>query len=377
MEVTDISLNGLNGIRSREGRALRAYQDSVGVWTIGYGITNYDKGIGFKVGPGVTLTEDQAEELLYSSLRRNYMPEVERVLDTDQCEHPQGAFDGGLSFHYNTGAIGRASWPHHLMAGDLDSARVSLESWNRAGGRVLRGLTLRREWEWGVISEEDYGRLTGPAELDTRGHIVGTGDLLTAVPGHADPNVVRAVLTDLPPTRPPEADAPLTSKPDHPGVNPKAGHIKLNGLPFSSTPSPGALALGSSGPGVAAVQHALNIVGHPTPVTGNFDSDTYESVKAFQATHPHVTADGTVGPATSSALVRHMDMQDKVKSVTGVAAGSAVGADAAWQWLSTHSALLISAGLAAVAVAALGYIVWNYRGEVAATINGITGRAVL
>jgi lysozyme len=39
------SEKGLAVIRSFEGRALKAYKDCVGVWTIGYGQTNYDSSV--------------------------------------------------------------------------------------------------------------------------------------------------------------------------------------------------------------------------------------------------------------------------------------------------------------------------------------------
>src|SRR5882672_12476169 len=111
-DIANMSLGGLNGIRQWEGRSLRAYQDEVGVWTIGYGITNNDKGIGFRVQSGATITAAQAEQLLYDSLRHNYLPDVFRALAPQaKLAHPQGAIDGGLSFHYNTGGVMRASWP--------------------------------------------------------------------------------------------------------------------------------------------------------------------------------------------------------------------------------------------------------------------------
>src|ERR1700722_12719455 len=105
---TDISIDGLNVTRAQEGRSLRAYQDVVGVWTIGYGLTNYDKGLPFlPIKQGTTITEQQAEWYLLKSIRDNYLPAVRKALIGGTYAHPQGAIDGGNDFHFNCGGIGK------------------------------------------------------------------------------------------------------------------------------------------------------------------------------------------------------------------------------------------------------------------------------
>ena len=52
-----------------------------------------------------------------------------------------------MSFHYNTGAIARATLTAKHRAGDRDGAGREFARWNRAGGRVLRGLINRRAAE--------------------------------------------------------------------------------------------------------------------------------------------------------------------------------------------------------------------------------------
>lgn len=339
---TDISVKGLNSIRSYEGRALRAYQDVVGVWTIGYGLTNMDKGLGFKVGPGVTITADQAEELLYSSLRRNYLPEVERVLLLDKCEHPQGALDGGLSFHFNTGGIGRASWPKELLAGNMSAARVSFQSWNKAGGKVIGGLVRRRASEWNIIANENYGTLSGPEEEGTRGQRIGTGELLTALPLHAATEVV-------------------------------AGSVKETGIPVAATPAPGALRLGDVGPAVIELQKALTAAGHPVEPTGTFDEGTQAQVIAVQQSHPNLTADGVAGPATTAALARTAALNKQVKTVTQIAPVVPVVATGLWQYLSAHAGQIALVGGAVAVVLVIAYVVYQHRSEVTALFNKATG----
>ena len=68
-----ISEKGLALIEEFEGCQLTAYQDEVGVWTIGYGITNADKSItGTTIKKGLTITKEKAEEWLEECLNRIY-----------------------------------------------------------------------------------------------------------------------------------------------------------------------------------------------------------------------------------------------------------------------------------------------------------------
>jgi GH24 family phage-related lysozyme (muramidase) len=59
----------------------------------------------------------------------------------------QAQFDALVSFHYNTGAIGRATLTRRHRAGDYAGAAREFARWNRAGGRVLPGLVRRRAAE--------------------------------------------------------------------------------------------------------------------------------------------------------------------------------------------------------------------------------------
>ena len=58
-----ISQKGLELIKRFEGCRLKAYQDSVGVWTIGYGTTNADKAItGETICQGLYISQETADE---------------------------------------------------------------------------------------------------------------------------------------------------------------------------------------------------------------------------------------------------------------------------------------------------------------------------
>lgn len=187
----DVTVDGLNATRMEEGRALRAYQDVVNVWTVGYGLTNFDKGLPFlPIGKGTTITEQQAEWYLLESIRKNYMPAVKRALEGGTYANPQGAVNGGNDFHFNCGGISKASWPKLLGAGNLAGAEAAMMSWNKAGGRVLADLTRRRARNWQEVSAGVYSHLSGPEVIEpganNRERASGTGDLLTTLPTAPD-----------------------------------------------------------------------------------------------------------------------------------------------------------------------------------------------
>ncbi|WP_336981455.1 lysozyme [Altererythrobacter fulvus] len=107
-------------------------------WTIGWGAT------GRNIGPDTVWTRDECDARLKADLAR-YAAAVDRALgDASTFQHQ---FDALVSFHYNTGAIGRATLTRKHAAGDFAGAAQEFTRWNRAGGRVLKGLTRRREAE--------------------------------------------------------------------------------------------------------------------------------------------------------------------------------------------------------------------------------------
>ncbi len=99
-----ISQEGINLIKKFEGCRLTAYQDSVGVWTIGYGITNYVKSItGATIYKGLTITQAQADEWLRLVLNKRFGPNVDKF---DYIYHwSKNEFDALCSFVYNIGSI--------------------------------------------------------------------------------------------------------------------------------------------------------------------------------------------------------------------------------------------------------------------------------
>ncbi len=113
-------------------------------WTIGWGATGRDHIQGGRIGPDTVWTQGQCDKRLALDLLR-YAAEVARALG--EAPTTQSQFDAMVSFHYNTGAIARATLTKKHIAGDHAGAAREFARWNRAGGRVLKGLIRRRAAE--------------------------------------------------------------------------------------------------------------------------------------------------------------------------------------------------------------------------------------
>lgn len=137
------SEKGVALIKEFEGCKLTAYQDSVGVWTIGYGWTQPVDGKPIRAV--MTIKQETAERLLKTGLV-SYESDVSRLVKVSLT---QGQFDALVSFTYNLGArsLSTSTLLRKLNAGDYAGAADELLRWNKAGGKVLNGLTRRREAE--------------------------------------------------------------------------------------------------------------------------------------------------------------------------------------------------------------------------------------
>lgn len=127
--------------RRRADGLVEAYPDPAtggAPWTIGWGAT------GPEIGPETVWTQAQCDVRFERDLER-YAAEVAAAIG--DAPTTQDQFDALVSFHYNTGAIARATLTRKHAAGDHAGASREFARWNRAGGRVLRGLTRRRAAE--------------------------------------------------------------------------------------------------------------------------------------------------------------------------------------------------------------------------------------
>jgi GH24 family phage-related lysozyme (muramidase) len=139
----NISQNGVDLIKNFEGLRLKAYYDSAGVLTIGYGWTHPVDGV--KIYPGMAINAETAERLLKTGLV-SYENDVNRLV---KVKLNQNQFDALVSFAYNlgSGALSTSTLLKKLNAGDYTGAADEFLRWNKAGGKVLPGLTLRRKAE--------------------------------------------------------------------------------------------------------------------------------------------------------------------------------------------------------------------------------------
>lgn len=129
---------GLRLLKQCEGCKLTAYKCPAGIWTIGYGST------GSHVKRGLTITQDQAEGLLRSDLRR-----FEDAVATMAPGSTDNQFSALVSFAFNVGidALKKSTLLKLHKAGDYEGAAEQFPRWNKAGGKVLPGLVKRRAAE--------------------------------------------------------------------------------------------------------------------------------------------------------------------------------------------------------------------------------------
>lgn len=135
--MPQINSAGLKLIKDFEGLRLKSYDDGTGVWTIGWGHT------GPEVRPGQIITSQRADQLLLSDLQ-GAEKEVNTVVARN-CTPNQ--FAALVSFEFNTGSLADSTVLRRFNEGDLAAAADQFLRWNHAGGKVLPGLTRRRQAE--------------------------------------------------------------------------------------------------------------------------------------------------------------------------------------------------------------------------------------
>lgn len=149
------SAQGVAALELEEGVVLRAYRDSVGVWTIGAGLTAASGVV--KPAAGMLITKSEATNLLERALRQKYEPAVRAAMTTTTVTPKQHEFDAGVSFQWNLGKITSASWVKSWKArAPRAEIRMGLMKWNKAGGKVLPGLTARRSREADMLLDGKY-----------------------------------------------------------------------------------------------------------------------------------------------------------------------------------------------------------------------------
>lgn len=136
-----------------EGYRERAYQDIVGVWTVGYGETYV---LGRKVREGDVLPKPAALSRLRTRCDVDYGPSVLEAVAP--YEPTQSQYDAMVSLAYNIGTAGfaKSTVARKLREGDVKGASAAFLMWNKAGGKVRLGLTRRREVERTCFDAGEY-----------------------------------------------------------------------------------------------------------------------------------------------------------------------------------------------------------------------------
>lgn len=135
------TLDALCGIiKQFEGCRLAAYRDIVGIWTIGYGET-------LGVREGMVWTQAQANHVLRQRVGQFMLATLKRcpALHLEPAERTVACTS--LAYNIGVGAFGASSVSRKTMRQDFAGAANSFLLWNKAGGRVVRGLTIRRTLE--------------------------------------------------------------------------------------------------------------------------------------------------------------------------------------------------------------------------------------
>lgn len=198
-----ISTEGLIALIGHEGIVLSRYRDSVGVWTIGVGHTKAAGGINPETFTG-TLTMKEALELLRTDIVK-YEASVNAAVKVPLEQHE---FDALVSFHYNTGAISRATLTKTLNAGNKRLAGEQLMNWVKPQsiyGRRKAEMMLFLKGEYPPPVATAYPADAGGNVLWSKGTRVNVESLIST------PKLVIPAEVVPPPAKP--IDAPAVIKP--------------------------------------------------------------------------------------------------------------------------------------------------------------------
>jgi len=131
-------------VKEFEGCKLKAYKCPANIWTIGFGSTRYEDGLGVRQGDEIT--QSKAEMLLEITLIK-FSQQVGELVKVKINENQKDAL---TDFAYNCGVgnLKNSTLLKKVNANPIDaSIRAEFLRWNKANGNILAGLTKRREAE--------------------------------------------------------------------------------------------------------------------------------------------------------------------------------------------------------------------------------------
>lgn len=184
--MRDITEKAALEIVAHEGIVPEAYRDSVGVWTWSVGITDAS-------GHHVMRYKDNPQPLekclaVYLwLLRTKFLPAVLQAFGNHEPTEAQ--LTAALSFHWNTGAIGRATWIKSFVAGRVADAEAQIMNWTRPASLTERRRRERDLFFDGVWTGDGTALVydvAKPSYKPVRPHRVPIGDAIAVA--LAEPN---------------------------------------------------------------------------------------------------------------------------------------------------------------------------------------------
>lgn len=279
----------------------QSYKDGAGVWTWSFGLTG---ATGHRVDRYIGNIQPMQKCIdIYVWALDNYAKSVRETFKGINLTKAQ--FAAALSFHWNTGAIKRASWVNDFKAGRMTQAEASLKTWNKSAGKKVEGLVHRRKKEADLLFRGKWSN-NGTVTEFTRLTSKATPDWGSAKIVNIEKELKAALGQSITP--------PVIDQPPQPDKEPKVPTL---------TPTDYLIKLGMLG---------------------------YSSVEEFQLNHPHLIQDGILGPKTREQIDRDWNAKNEAP---GVAGGVVVGAGiAAWLAANGHDLAVV------VGVVIVGLISW-------------------
>lgn len=128
-------------IKESEGCSLKSYQCPAGIWTIGYGQT------GPEVCKGLTWTQAHADKML-AAMAQTALAQALHASPTLSVESAgRQAAIADFIFNLGIGSYLKSTLKLRVDQSNWASAQTEIKKWDKAGGKVLAGLTTRRNKE--------------------------------------------------------------------------------------------------------------------------------------------------------------------------------------------------------------------------------------
>lgn len=348
---------------SHEGLVRQTYKDSKGILTWSIGVTSVSgHDVDRYIGKPQSLEHCLA--VFAWLLENKYAPAVRKAFGERALTQAQ--FAAALSFHYNTGAIGRASWVKKWLAGDVAGARKAFMDWRKPADIIPRREKERDlffDGKWsndGKITE--YTRLTAKMtpdwksgqRVDARAAL--TAALASATPAPAAPRPTKAPPAPVPATTMTEYEVRALQQQLHDALYTEVGFID-----------------GKIGTRTRAALFAFQ-TDNALPATGEMNSETRAFILAHgvptrqlapereRATAASLAEAGRLPPAAQAALKG--GFWAKVQAVLGAIAMAIYGAweksGDALSSLSPFKEHLLAAGpwLFFAAVIGISLVLW-------------------